>query len=283
MKGVALVFVVVGVLAAALVMTRGDPGKDQRLPISLAGRSFSLAARVFRPAGGGPFPLVIINHGTPVSLDDVRSTQLGYTRAAHWFESRGYMVVVALRPGFGASDGPFMEGGGPCQDRDYVEDGQQTAAVEAAIVGSAATLEGADAQHIVVVGQSAGGFGAIALADAPPPGVVGVISFAGGRGGDDQEHICGGAQRLIDATAYLGRGNQLPQLWLYAANDHFFAPPVAHAMAAAYGAGSSIPIRIVDLPAFDGDGHNTFAQANPSVWAPAVTAFLTDVVGKPGR
>ena len=86
MKGVAVVFVVVGVLAAALVMTRGDPGTDQRLPISLAGRSFSLAARVFRPAGSGPFPLVIINHGVPVSLDDVGSTQLGYTRAAHWFK-----------------------------------------------------------------------------------------------------------------------------------------------------------------------------------------------------
>jgi dienelactone hydrolase len=284
MKGVALALVAFGILATALVATREDPGQDQRLTISLSGRSFSLAARVFRPGGDGPFPLVVINHGTPVSLADAPSIKLGYTRAARWFESQGSMVVVALRPGFGSSDGPYMEStAGSCANRDYVQDGQETAAVEAAIVASAATLKGADARHIIVVGQSAGGFGAIALADAPATGVVGVISFAGGRGGDDQEHICGGAQRLIDATAYLGRGNQLPQLWLYAANDHFFAPPLAHAMAAAYQAGSSAPVHFVDLPAFDGDGHNTFAQADPSVWSPAVTAFLTDVVGKPAR
>jgi dienelactone hydrolase len=220
---------------------------------------------------------VVINHGIPVRIDNIRQETPGFARAAQWFEARGYMVVVALRPGFGSSDGPYLEDGGDCRTENYVDLADRTGDIESAIVRSAAALPGADAQRIVVVGQSAGGLGAIALADVPPPGVVGVINFAGGRGGDDQEHICGGADRLAGTAATLGQENQLPQLWLYAANDHFFAPPVAHAMVAGYQARSPVPVRFVDLPAFADDGHNTFAQADPAIWAPPVTAFLQDL------
>jgi dienelactone hydrolase len=255
----------------------GSSIDDQRLLIRLDHRDFSLAARVFRPSGAGPFPLVVIQHGAPVSGDDRRRMKLGYTNAARWFMSQGFVVVVALRPGFGASDGPYMEPSGPCGDRDYVQDGRETAAVEAAITQSAAALPDVDPGRIILVGQSAGGFGSIALADAPPPGVLGIVSFAGGRGGDDHEHICGGAARLIEATAAFGRSNHVPQLWLVAANDHFFPPSLAHAMAQAYQAGSRPTIRLIDLPPFDGDGHETFGQADTSVWAPAVSAFLAEV------
>ena len=251
--------------------------QDQRLPIRIAGRTFNLAARVFRPAGDGPFPLVVINHGTPVSIRDADQEKLGFTKAARWFAGQGYVVVVALRPGFGTSDGPYLETSGPCDDRDYVHDGRETAAVEGAIVRAATALPGVDARRIVVVGQSAGGFGVIALADQPPPGVVGVISFAGGRGGNDHEDICSGPKRLVDAAAVFGRANRTPQLWLFAANDHFFPPPVAHAMFQAYQAGSTPPMRFVDLPPFGDDGHKTLGRADPSVWADPVSAFLRQV------
>lgn len=277
----AALILVCHLLVVSAALARDGDVQDQRLHIDLDGRGFGLDARVYRPTGRGPFPLVVINHGTPVSIDDARSTKLGYGRASEWFLAKGYMVVVALRPGFGDSDGPYMERSGPCDNRDYVRDGRGTAAVEAAIVKSAAALPGADPSRIIVVGQSAGGFGAIALADAPPSGVLGVISFAGGRGGDDHEHICSGAQRLVDAAGVFGRDNQLPQIWLFAANDHFFPPRVAHAMAAAYQSGSKPAVQLVDLPPFDGDGHKTFGSADPSVWAFAVESFLSRVT--PGR
>jgi dienelactone hydrolase len=250
--------------------------RDQRLEVSIGGRDLSLAARIYRPAAEGVFPLVVIHHGTPVSMLDAGSMRLSYDRAARWFAGRNFLVVVALRPGFGSSDGPYLEPSGPSHDRNYVRDGLETAAVEFAIVSAAARLPGVDSRRIIVVGQSSGGFGAIALADQPPVGVAGVISFAGGRGGDGHEHISGGAERLIAAAGELGRRNRVPQLWLYAANDHFFPPRVAHEMFQAYKAGSSPPMRFVDLPSFDGDGHKTLAQADPSVWAEAVAAFLAD-------
>jgi dienelactone hydrolase len=254
----------------------GGSARDQRLAIRLDGRTFSLAARVFRPNGSGPFPLVVINHGTPVSVKDAANERLGYTKGARWFTAHGFVVVVALRPGFGDSDGPYMETGGPCDDRDYAHEGRETAAVESAIVRSAARLPDVDPAHIVVVGQSAGGFGAIALAAAPPPGVVGVISFAGGRGGDDHERVCSGAARLAQAARVFGAANRVPQFWLFAANDHFFAPPVAHAVPGLQRR-LAAPVRFVDLLPFDGDGHLTFGEANPSVWAPEVAQFLARV------
>jgi dienelactone hydrolase len=278
-KKIAAAFFTLALLASAdTSAAAGAP--DQRLAVSIDGHIFNLAARMFHPPGPGPFPLVIINHGTPVSLRDAAGEKLGYTNAARWFANQGYVVLVVLRPGFGASDGPYLEKSGPCDHRDYVQDGRETAAVESAIVRAASQLPKIDPHRIVVVGQSAGGFGAIALADDPPPGVAGVISFAGGRGGDDHDNICGGTQRLVDATATFGRANRLPQLWLFAANDHFFAPPLAHAMFQAYQAGSQPPLRFIDLPAFADDGHKTFSNADPSVWAQPVLSFLHQIDGR---
>ena len=248
------------------------------LPITVSGEKFNLEARVFHPPGNGPFPLVIINHGTPISIADAGAAKLGFTQAAEWFAHNGSVVVVPLRPGFGNSDGPYMEPEGRCNNRDYVSEGRETAKVEAAIVASAAKFPDVDAIHIIVVGHSAGGFGAIALGDEPPSGVIGIINFAGGRGGDDNEEICGGKKRLIDATRDLGSNNQIPQLWLYGANDHFFPPSLGHALFDAYKEGSKAPMTFVDLPSFGKDGHQILSDANPSVWSEPVSQFIGTVM-----
>ena len=253
---------------------------ETRLAIALGDQDYELAARIYRPAGAGPFPLVVINHGTPPDKGKLPDAKLGFARAARWFVGRGYMVVVALRPGFGSSTGRYLEAAGNCRTEDFVAAGRKTAAVEAAIVTAASALPDVDPRRIVVVGQSAGGYGAVALADAPPPGVVGIISFAGGRGSNGKETICAGEDRLISAERTFGAGNQLPQLWLYAANDHFFRPDLAHRMAAAYAGASTPPVTFVDLPAFGDDGHKTLGQADPSVWAAPVATFLGRVAGR---
>lgn len=251
---------------------------DARLPITLGDSAYDLAARIYRPAGPGPFPLVVINHGTPADKTKLPDSHLGFARAARWFVARGYMVVLALRPGFGTSSGSYLEGAGTCRTMDFVAGGRRTAAIESAIVTAAARLPGADPDHIVVIGQSAGGFGAVALADAPPPGVRGVISFAGGRGSNGKEYICAGEDRLVAAERTFGAANRLPQLWLYADNDHFFRRDLAHRMVDAYAGASQQPVAFVPLPPFGDDGHKTFAQADPAVWAAPVAAFLDRVL-----
>ncbi|UYC11258.1 dienelactone hydrolase family protein [Xanthomonas sp. CFBP 8445] len=271
-------------LAAAVLTLAAPPPAhaarvtDFRMPVVVQGVDYDLAARVYRPAGPGPFPLIVIHHGTPADKRKLADTRLGFARAARWFAAHGDMVVVALRPGYGNSSGRYLEGAGNCHDVDFVVAGRKIAAAEAAIVEAAARLPGVDPQRIIVVGQSAGGLGAVALADAPPPGVRGVISFAGGRGSNGKEVICAGEDRLIEAEKTLGAANTLPQLWLYAENDHFFRRELAHRMYAAYRAGSTPPVAFADLPPFGDDGHKTFAQADPSVWARPVAAFLAQVL-----
>ncbi|MET0548149.1 MAG: CocE/NonD family hydrolase [Xanthomonas sp.] len=271
-------------LAAAVLtvavppLAHAESVTDLRMPVVVQGVDYDLAARVYRPTGSGPFPLIVIHHGTPADKRKLADTRLGFAHAAHWFVSHGYMVVLALRPGYGNSSGTYLEGAGNCRTVDFVVAGRKIAAAEAAIVDAAARLPGADPQRIVVVGQSAGGLGAVALADAPPPGVRGVISFAGGRGSNGKEVICAGEDRLVAAEKTLGAANTLPQLWLYAENDHFFRRELAHRMVEAYRAGSTPPVAFVDLPPFGDDGHKTFAQADPSVWARPVAAFLAQVV-----
>src|SRR5215469_15531310 len=96
-------------LAIAFATTLFQPGSAQTitefdglqieqgaLPIELKGHKINLEVRIFRPAGPGPFPLVVINHGTPISISDARSVKLGFTQASEWFARRGFEVVVAL-------------------------------------------------------------------------------------------------------------------------------------------------------------------------------------------
>lgn len=268
------------VMSATVTLPKGEAPIEARLPITLRGKDYDLATLIYRPSGQGPFPLIIINHGTPADKGKLSEYRLGFARAARWFASRGYLVVVALRPGFGSSSGRYLEAAGSCRDEDFVEAGQRTAAIETAIAIAAAKLSKADPQRIVIVGQSAGGFGAVALGDVPPPGVKGVISFAGGRGSDGKEYICAGEDRLLAAENKFGSENRLPQLWLYAKNDHYFGPALAQRMAAVFIKNSRPPVTFVSLPPFGNDGHKTFANADPSVWAEPVTRFLDQLMAR---
>src|ERR1700752_3799067 len=55
------------------------------------------------PAGNGPFPLVIMNHGVSLNARERSFFPLVEFRdAAFWFARRGYMVVAPTGPAYGA-------------------------------------------------------------------------------------------------------------------------------------------------------------------------------------
>ena len=63
-----------------------------------------MLAYLIRPVGGGPFPLVVMNHG--VSLDATGRSyfpMIEFRDAALWFARQGYVVVAPVRPGYGAT------------------------------------------------------------------------------------------------------------------------------------------------------------------------------------
>ena len=238
-------------------------------------RVFLLETVVYRPTGEGPFPLVTINHGKPRGgAAAARVMHPGYAGAAGWFVDRGFAVAVPMRRGYGASQGEIGDIAGSCNDRDYFTSARLTAAEIEGVIAYMQRQSFVDPKNVVVLGHSWGALGALGVAYDAPTGVVGIINFAGGGGSFAPGQICGGPDRLTTDIGRLGTSDHIPELWLYAENDHYFAPPLAHAMFEVYRAKARAPITFVDLPPFDTDGHFTIVRGAPTIWAPAVGDFL---------
>jgi dienelactone hydrolase len=135
-----------------------------------------------------------------------------------------------------------------------------------------------DRNRIVLVGQSAGGWGVLASAGQKVPGVVAIVNFAGGRGSRGPDNVCT-PYGLVQAARRFGAGADLPVLSIYASNDSFFNPSLARQMHEAFVAGGASRARLLQLDAFGEDGHGMFAHRDgPDVWGPHVEAFLREVV-----
>jgi dienelactone hydrolase len=192
-------------------------------------------------------------------------------RQARDFARRGWAAVAVSRRGYGESDGPFVEDAGRCDARDYLRAGRESGEDLRGAIGWLAAQAWADPKQVLLVGVSAGGFASTALAAEPPPGVVGIVSFAGGRGSRAANDVCQ-PERLVAAFGTFGRTARAPALWIYAENDLFFGPDLARQMHAAYVAGGA-PAEFVMEPPFGEDGHSLYAGAQ-NRWWPLVDGFL---------
>jgi dienelactone hydrolase len=230
---------------------------------------------VYRPRGETPRRLVVINHGAPTSGPATLS-QPRFEAASQWFVEQGYVVVVPQRRGYGETGGRYNESYGHCDNADFEGAGREGARDIAAAVAFMRRQPFVRAEGTWVVGQSAGGWATLAYASQNPPGVSGMVNFAGGRGGrrgNLANNNCS-PDKLVKAAGVFGRTARVPALWIYTRNDSFFDPGLSKRMAAAYEqAGGMLEYRL--LPAFGRDGHSLFsAAAGVPVWAPHVKAFL---------
>jgi pimeloyl-ACP methyl ester carboxylesterase len=227
---------------------------------------------VFRPEGRGPFPLVVLSHGSPRSAEARRAEGRQRMAAqAERFVAMGFAVLVPTRRGYGESGGQWAEAYGSCAEPDYYTAGLETARDLRAAVDAVRGEKWADDRRIVLAGQSAGGFGSVAAASQPFEGVVAVVNFAGGRGSMGPNQVCG-EHRLVEAMSRYGRGVAVPTLFVYSANDLFFGPALARRMHAAFN-GSGARAEFVEAPATGLDGHGYFARRMDD-WTPRVEAFL---------
>lgn len=235
---------------------------------------------VLRPVGVGPFPLVVINHGTTQNAERRRMlTAPVFDALSHWFVRRGYAVALPQRPGHGETGGAYREDQGGCDDADFARAGLGAAESIAAAVGYMRAQPFVRRIGIVVVGQSAGGWDALALASRAPAGLRAVINFAGGLGGrsyDRPDNNCA-PDRLVATAAEFGRTTRIPTLWVYTENDSYFAPRLSGAMASAFrAAGGKVDYQL--LPAFGADGHfMAEMESSEAIWGPVVERFLERV------
>ena len=237
----------------------------------------AMATEIDKPAGDGPFPVVVLSHGRAGEARDRArlARPIAASVAAYWTE-KGFAVVAPIRPGYGATGGADVEDHGPC-DRgpDYDRTASQTAAAALAAVAWVRAQPWAKPDRLLLEGQSVGGLGTVAAAARNPPGVVGFVNFAGGSGGDPQR-TPGQSCRpdLIRALyARFGASTRVPGVWFYAANDEDWGPDEPKAWGQAYdGAGGHAKL-VFTGPTPNGRGHSLLASA-PQLWTGPLDAFL---------
>jgi dienelactone hydrolase len=265
--------------------------EEVRIP---ARDGYRVAATILRPDGPGPYGAVILNHGVPGSekerLSEVAAND--FAIAAPIFARRGYVVVMPMRRGFGATGGEFAEDAGSCRNPDYLR-GETNAATDVmAAYDYARTLPYVDGKRMILAGQSAGGVVSMfAAATRAPEGLVAVLGFAAGRGGNPD--IRPGVPCAVEAMAKMfdamGRQIKAPVLMHYAANDQYFNPATSKLWYQRFTAAGA-KAQYVMQPAFGKDGHYLFGELiGVRYWLPAVEKFLAanhvpfDPIEAPGR
>ena len=200
-----------------------------------------------------------------------------YTSPAIGFAQRGFAAVIVMRRGYGHSTGVFSDTLGPCNDRNYIRAGHTAAVDVLAALADLRQESWVDPTRVILVGHSMGGFAVLAaVADDPPDGVLGVISFAGAVGSPRPDFICQ-PDRLIEADRIFGLTSRIPSLWIFAENDHYFGPELARSLWDAY-VSNAAPASLFVAPSFGKDGHLLIFAADQTVWWPSVSAFLENCV-----
>lgn len=226
----------------------------------------ALELTLFKPAGDGPFPVLLINHGRasgPASLQPRYRPLL----AAREFVRRGYLVAVPMRQGFSKSGGGEITGG--CNVH---SNGLQQARSVRRTLDWLASQPFADVSRNVVMGQSHGGLTTLAYGTEPHAGTRLLVNFAGGL---RQEGCVGWENNLTRAIGDYGGATQLPSLWFYGDNDSYFAPAIWQGAFERYKQAGG-RAELVAFGNFGADAHAMFgARAGLRIWLAPVLAALT--------
>ena len=235
----------------------GEPNREQPwlVPTPLDDRAAH--AVLYRPPGDGPFQLAVIAHATTQNV--LRRAQMPppeYRALAGFLVERGFAVLVPERLGHGATGGSYLEDQGGCDEADYVRSARATADQIRLALAFMRGQSFVRPDGAILIGHSAGGWGALALANEDPTAIAAIIAFAPGRGAhanDFENRICA-PQTLIAAAGTFGRAARVPVTWLVAANDTYFSPAFSKRLVDAFRtAGGRVDFR--PLPAYDSEGH----------------------------
>jgi dienelactone hydrolase len=171
-----------------------------------------------------------------------------YRALAAFLVARGFAVLVPERLGHGATGGKYLEDQGGCDDADYAHAARATAEEIALPLEFLRAQSFIRKDGAVIVGHSAGGWGALALAGSDPISISAIIAFAPGRGGhanDVANQVCA-PYALLSAAGEFGKAARVPVAWLVAANDTYFSPELSRQLAGAFrSAGGKVEFRVL--------------------------------------
>ena len=267
----------------------GSPEGKERMqlhwvPVSVKGEPTSslILMRLCRPNTDEPVGVAVVNHGSPPKASDRPTMKPSSCTSgvARYFLERQMIAAFPLRRGYGETGGAWAENYRTCSRANYGAAGLATAADIESTVSYLRGLPFVRGDRIMVVGQSAGGWGTIAYASLNPDNIIGFINVAGGRGGHNNGEPNSNCRpdELIAAAGVYGQTARRPMLWLYTENDSFFSPRISRAMHAAFvKSGGQAVYRL--LPAWEKDGHNLFFGNDSSkIWGPIFDEYIKSVM-----
>jgi dienelactone hydrolase len=230
-----------------------------------------------------PAPVLVLNHGRAAEPEErAMLGRVRNTEAARFFVSRGFIVAVPTRIGYGITGGEDVENSGSCERKNYPPGYAAAAQQTLQVLEAVRKRPDAAPDRAVVMGQSYGGATAVALAAMNPPGVQLAINFAGGGGGNPKtqpQRPCS-PQKLEHMFKTYGTTAKVPMLWVYTENDMYFGPKYPREWFEAFRAAGG-QAEFEQYPPHGDDGHLLFSRF-PQVWQPRVARFL-DAHGFPSR
>ena len=200
--------------------------------VTIESGKLHLKAYFWRPAGHGPFPAVLFNHGSGGATADV-TAGMQITEAAEilapFFVKHGYAFLYPFRRGQGlsADQAPFMQDVLRHEEEAKGKDARQhlqfvllTTEQLDDVMAALAFLKSAsqiDSSRLAVVGHSFGGQLTL-LAAERDPGLRAAVTFAGAAGSWEQ------SAELRETLLHAVRATHAAILLTHAENDYSTAP-----------------------------------------------------------
>ncbi|MDP1740714.1 S9 family peptidase [Polaromonas sp.] len=244
------------------------------------GKPQTLEMVVYRPIGAGPFPTLVMNHGSTGSGDKPERFTSTWTNPdlARVFARKGWLVLYPQRRGRGQSDGLYDEGFELNRSRYSCDPALTLPGMERAladldvVMAHVLTRSDVDATRLLMGGVSRGGILSSVYAGTRPNPLLGVLNFVGGWVSDR----CSQAEAVNAVSFKRAAAFGKPVLWLYGDKDPFYSLRHSRfnfdAFLAAGGKGS-----FVTYPAPTGqNGHAIHAY--PGIWQAAVNDYLQQAV-----
>lgn len=261
-------------------------GEHLMLPTDLIenGKPVRLETVLYEPAGNGPFPLAIINHGSTGYGND--KTLFANTWVNPWLadflNGRGWVVAFPQRRGRGMSDGLYDEGFAEDRGKGYTCDPKRSLAgadralrdIESAIAALRRRPDISDAS-VLLSGTSRGGILSTAYAGLHPEQVQGVINFVGGWIGEG----CYSARTVNGTLFNKGSAFPAPMLWLYGHDDPYYSMPHSRRNFDGFRKAGGVAKFVEVNVAGKNNGHSV--AAIPPLWIADVTNYLESISAHP--
>jgi dienelactone hydrolase len=232
--------------------------------------SLRIQAYLYKPAGNGPFPVVIYNHGSRAGREQ-RSVPFEYI--GRLLTRAGYAVLVPERRGYGKSDGPVATAtGGAVVARLQAEADDVLAALD-----YVRTLPFVAPKRIGIMGWSFGGIVTMFAVSRSTEFVVAVDQAGGALSWKGNSAV---RSALTDAA----EKSTTPTLFLVAEND---ATTDSITTLAEIYKKRGVPHRMVIYQPFMSEnrdvsrapGHKVFSVEGVNVWEKDVLEFLGRYLG----